>query len=131
MRVTVRLLSLALNDFGSIFAWNQDEVFWHACGWTPGLTRGCNDTCWTNLIERPETDFLRLDIKADTQLVGYTDLAGLDPAAGTAEFGMAIGSSKAWRRGLGREAGRLMLWQGIGRLEPTSIHTPRTSVRWP
>lgn len=117
----VRLRPLALNDLGTIFAWSQDEIFCRACGWTPGLISARTDAFWTTLIERPAADFLRLGVEADGQLVGYTDLAGLDRAAGTGEFGIAIGFSGAWGRGLAREAGQLMLQHGFWKLGLTCI----------
>ena len=45
--------------------------------------------------------------------MGYADLAGIDHAIGVAEFGIAVGPSRNWGRGIGRAAGLLMLRHGF------------------
>lgn len=110
MAVVLRPLTPA--DFGTLFDWCQDETFCRAAGWTPGLTREAVSTFWERLAA-PGGDFLRLGIDSDGQLVGYTDLAGIDHTIGAAEFGIAVGPSRNWGRGLGRAAGLLMLQHGF------------------
>ena len=68
---------------------------------------------WKRLLAAPKKDFLRLGIESDEQLVGYADLAGIDHAIGAAEFGIAVGPSRNWGRGIGRAAGLLMLRHGF------------------
>lgn len=79
----------------------------------PGLTREAVNAFWERLLAAPEGDFLRLGIESGRQLVGYTDLAGIDHTIGAAEFGIAVGPSRNWGRGLRRAAGLLMLQHGF------------------
>ena len=126
MNVFLRLLTPA--DFGTLFDWSQDETFCHAAGWTPGLTREAINTFWEGLLAAPGGDLLRLGVESDRQLVGYADLAGIDHAIGAAEFGIAVGPSRNWGRGIGRAAGLLMLRHGFQMLKlpcvRVEVHAP-------
>ena len=111
MGILLRPLTLA--DLGALYDWSQDETFCRAAGWTPGLSREAVSAFWERLLSAPDSDFLRLGIESDGQLVGYADLGGIDHAIGTAEFGIVIGPSRNWGRGLGQAAGLLTLQHGF------------------
>ena len=119
--MTVVLRSLTPADFGDLYGWSRDEVFCRAAGWTPGLTREAIDAFWGRLLSERRDDVLRLGVEADGELVGYADLAGIDHASGAAEFGIAVGPSRNWGRGLGRAAGLLMLQHGFQELKLSRI----------
>ena len=115
-------------DFAALHEWSQDEAFCRAAGWTPNLTREAVSAFWGQLIAAPEQNFLRLGVESDSQLVGYADLAGIDHAIGAAEFGIAVGPSRNWGRGIGRAAGMLMLQHGFRELKLhricAEVHAP-------
>ena len=111
MGILLRPLTPA--DLGALHEWSQDEAFCRAAGWTPGLSREAVSAFWERLLSAPDSDFLRLGVESDGQLVGYADLAGIDHTVGAAEFGIAVGPSQNWGRGLGQAAGLLMLRHGF------------------
>ena len=119
--MNVCLRSLTPADFGTLYDWSRDATFCRAAGWTPGLTREAIDAFWGRLLSDRRDDVLRLGVEADGQLVGYTDLAGIDQASGAAEFGIAVGPSRNWGRGLGQAAGLLTLQHGFRELKLSRI----------
>lgn len=94
--MNVRLRPLAPPDVEALYEWSQDETFCRAAGWTLGLDREAMNRFWPPLLATRAEDFVRLGIEQQGQLVGYADLAGIDRAAGAAEFGIAIGPSHRW-----------------------------------
>lgn len=119
--MTVVLRSLTPADFGALYGWSRDEVFCRAAGWTPSLTREAIDVFWGRLLSECRDNFLRLGVEVGGELVGYTDLDGIDHASGAAEFGIAVGPSRNWGRGLGRAAGLLTLQHGFRELKLSRI----------
>jgi [ribosomal protein S5]-alanine N-acetyltransferase len=128
--VQVQLRELTSGDFAALYEWSQDEVFCRASGWTLGLNREAIETFGSALLTDPPERFLRLGIETGGRLCGYTDLAGIDLTAGTAEFGIAVGPSTNWGRGIGLAAGRLMLAHGFRILGLSrvwaEVHAPNT-----
>lgn len=76
-------------------------------GWRRGLTAAEIKDWLSNSVDGGQPDLLRLGIEAEQQLVGYVDLA--DMTENSAEFGIAIGESDQWGRGIGAAAGELLL----------------------
>ncbi len=103
-------------DVETAVRWSQDREFCLANGWTPDLPPERVRAWWARVLRSVGPDFLRLGIELDGQLVGYADLADIEDDVGRAEFGIVLGERNLWGRGFGREAGRLMLAHGFGRL---------------
>lgn len=122
----VSLRPLRPGDEEAAMRWAADPEFCLATGWTAGLAPRKVREHWSRVISGLGPDFLRLGAELDGRLVGYVDLANLTPTSG--EFGIAIGERALWGRGVGAEAGRLMLAHGFDTLGletiTAEVHAP-------
>jgi RimJ/RimL family protein N-acetyltransferase len=103
----VRLRPLQPSDAGVVFSWTEDVEFCSANGWRAGLTGPQIEVWLADSVGGGRSTLLRLGVESDRTLVGYVDLAHLN--ATSAEFGIAIGVSSRWGRGIGTAAGELLL----------------------
>lgn len=111
--------------------WGADEEFCLANGWTPNLPPEQIRTHWQQFIAAPPRDCLSFVIDLQGRAVGHVDLAFLTPESG--EFGIAIGASELWGKGIGAEAGRLMLTHAFDVLKVplvfAEVHLPNRRSR--
>ncbi|GAA5532917.1 GNAT family protein [Deinococcus aluminii] len=122
----VTLRPLRPGDEEAAVHWAADPEFCLAAGWTVGLAPRKVREHWRRLMAGAGPDFLRLGVEQGGRLVGYVDLANLTPTSG--EFGIAIGERALWGRGVGAEAGRLLLAHAFGTL---GLHTVTAEVHAP
>lgn len=87
--------------------WGQNTEFCLANDWELNLPPERIRTHWQKLIASTAPNFLRLGIELDGRLIGFVDLAALNAESG--ELGIGIGESRLWGRGLGWQAGTLLL----------------------
>ncbi|CAM3804574.1 GNAT family N-acetyltransferase [Deinococcus frigens] len=127
----LRLRPLRPGDEESAVRWGADEEFCLAIDWDVGLPPEQIRRHWQGIITASEPDFLRLGIESGKTLVGYTDLAQI--TSSDAEFGIAIGETGRWGRGLGQQAGRLTLAHAFGELGlqtvTAEVHAPNGRSR--
>lgn len=120
------LRPLRPGDEEAAVRWAADPEFCLATSWTVGLAPRKMREHWRRIINGAGPDFLRLGVEVGGRLVGYVDLAGLTATSG--EFGIAIGERALWGRGVGTEAGRLLLAHAFGTL---GLHTVTAEVHAP
>lgn len=120
----LRLRPLHPDDLTAVLRWAADAEFCRANGWRVGLSEGDLTRWLAPILAGQEPHFLRLGVELAGQLIGFVDLADLNPHS--AEFGIALGERRLWGRGLGERAGQLMLAHGFGtlglRLIRASVH---------
>jgi len=100
--MTVRIRPIVMEDFPSVLKWSRDELFCSANGWELNREKEELYQWWKRLVMGIPEDFIRLGIEFDEKLVGYVDFA--DIQGNTAEFGIAIGESGLWGKGIGHHA---------------------------
>ena len=122
----VSLRALRPGDEDAAVRWAADPEFCLASGWTPGLAPRVVRGHWARIIAGSGAEFLRLGVELEGRLVGYTDLGHLSPTFG--EWGIGIGERAQWGRGIGRQAGRLMLAHAFQTL---GLETVTAAVRAP
>jgi RimJ/RimL family protein N-acetyltransferase len=110
--VEVYLRPLAASDVPVFASWGLDRVFCDHAGWTVDLPLAAHEEHWRKLLAQQE--LLRLAAVADTEVVGYADLAGQEPDR--RELGYAIGPSARWGQGLGGIVARLAIEHGFQKL---------------
>lgn len=103
----VQLRPLRLQDFSRVAEWSRDMEFCFANSWEPSREEEELYQWWANCVNSKMDDFLRIGIEFEERLVGYADLA--DIRYGKAEFGIAIGESGLWGKGVGPAAARKLL----------------------
>ena len=101
------LRPLRPGDEEAAVRWGADDEFCLATGWSLNLPPQRLREHWLGLLTTPDLTFVRLGVEQGGLLVGFVDLAGLNPQS--AEFGIAIGERSLWGQGMGLAAGRLLL----------------------
>ena len=104
MNPRVALRPLTLRDAEVAARWGDDDEFSAYAGWTVGRPAREREEFWRELVTRPPDDLLRLaaldrTAGAESDLVGYVDLHGLEPDR--RELGYLVGSRDHWGRGWG------------------------------
>ena len=110
----LHLCPLCPDDLSAFARWAADAEFCRAIGWRLGLDERALRAWLAPILAGGEPGFLRLGVAWQGGLIGYVDLADLNGYSG--EFGIALGERALWGRGLGVEAGRLLLAHGFGTL---------------
>jgi RimJ/RimL family protein N-acetyltransferase len=108
----VYLRPLAASDVPTFASWGLDRLFCEHAGWTVDLPLAAHEAHWRKLLAQQE--LLRLAAVADSEVVGYADLAGQEPHR--RELGYVIGPSTRWGQGLGGTVARLAVEHGFRRL---------------
>ncbi len=106
-------------DVRVIAAWAGDPGFCQEAEWTADLPVEGHRSFWSDLIEQPPKDLLRLGAVQQATVVGYVDLHGLE--AGRRELGYVIGDSARWGHGLGGRAASAGVRHGFRCLELDEI----------
>jgi RimJ/RimL family protein N-acetyltransferase len=119
MSPMIRLRPLEPPDAVTLARWSLDERFRAAAEWSPGLPLAEHEAFQSRLIAEPPEELLRLGVVHDEELVGYVDLHGAEPAR--RELGFAIGDSRRWGKGLGRQAAQAGLDHGFTRMALSEI----------
>ncbi|WP_231495835.1 GNAT family N-acetyltransferase [Paucisalibacillus sp. EB02] len=98
---------LSIDDFEEVLNWSKNDAFCIANDWE--LNRNSDELYdwWQRCVNHNTSDFIRLGIEWRNRLIGYADLANIK--GNTAEFGVAIGESTLWGRGLGFHAANQFL----------------------
>ena len=125
----MELRPLRSDDTTVAVGWSKDVNFCLANGWRLGLTSAEMGEWLSTSVDGGQATLLRLGIEADRQLVGYVDLADMTDTS--AEFGIAIGHSNQWGRGIGAAAGELLLRHAFDdlRLQRVDAEVPETNER--
>ena len=97
MHVTLR--PLTMDDFDQVVEWSTDDRFCTANGWQTSRDVDELRRWWHRCVSNTSRDFIRMGIECAGRLVGYVDLAAID--GDRAEFGIAIGDSASWGKGIG------------------------------
>ena len=98
----IQLCPITMDDFITVLAWSKDDSFCLANGWETNRDKQELYKWWVRCVTNTAKDFKRLGIKESNRLIGYVDLACIE--GDTAEFGIAIGDSKVWGKGIGSQA---------------------------
>ncbi len=98
----IQLCPITMDDFVTVLAWSKDDTFCLANDWETNRDEQELHEWWARCVANKAADFKRLGIKESNRLIGYVDLACI--AGDTAEFGIAIGDSNVWGKGLGSQA---------------------------
>lgn len=98
----IKLRSIMLDDYTEVLEWSKDRAFCLANGWEMNREEKELQQWWTHCVTNKTPDFIRLGIEDSNRLIGYVDLACIKE--NTAEFGIAIGNSDVWGKGLGSQA---------------------------
>ena len=125
----VHLRPLRLQDFSRVVVWSRDMEFCFANSWEPSRAEEELYQWWANCVNGEIADFLRIGIEFEERLVGYADLANI--RYGKAEFGIAVGESGLWGKGVGPAAARKLLNYAKETLGMTTIfaETHQTNSR--
>lgn len=127
--MTVRIRPIVMEDFPSVLNWSRDELFCSANGWESNREKEELYQWWKRLVMEIPEDFIRLGLELDGKLIGYVDFA--DIQNDTAEFGIAIGDSGLWGKGIGYQAALAALDHASTALGITKIfaETHETNLR--
>lgn len=104
-QLTIR--PIAITDFQEVFIWSKDEIFCSANGWELNRERDELYQWWLKCVHNQSSTFRRLGIELNGRLIGYADLACIEKPY--AEFGIAIGDSSLWGKGIGISASKSVL----------------------
>ena len=115
---TIKLRPLTEDDAEHVLVWSKDDLFCLANGWETNRTTEELKQWWFNCINHPAEDFIRMGVEVNQKLAGYADVAFIKD--GTAEFGIAIGDSKLWGKGVGYHSSLAMIRYAAKNL---GIHT--------
>lgn len=104
---TIKIRPLMIEDYEFVLNWSKDIDFCLANGWEVNRNEKELYKWWINCVHISTEDFIRLGIEFNDKLIGYADLACIKNH--TAEFGIAIGESKLWGKGIGYHSTKCML----------------------
>ncbi len=113
-RPAVTLRALVPADATVIAAWGTDPAFARVADWSPDRSVADRTVFQERLILTPPADLLRWGVDHEGSLVGFVNLAGLEPDR--RELGFLIGGSSRWGRGLGGAAAGAGLDLAFGEL---------------
>jgi [ribosomal protein S5]-alanine N-acetyltransferase len=99
---TVIIRPISKDDFNEVLYWSKDDAFCLANDWELNRNPDELGNWWARCVDNKATDFIRMGIEWDNQLIGYADLAHI--SGNTAELGIAIGNSALWGKGIGTVA---------------------------
>lgn len=105
MSVTLRPMRPGDEEYA--VQWGQDREFCLANGWEVDRPPERIRAHQRRVIDAPPIGLLRLGIEYHSRLVGFVALQDLNAESG--ELGIAIGESGLWGKGIGAQAGRLLL----------------------
>lgn len=98
----ISLRPITMADFKTVLKWSQDQAFCLANGWETNREERELHEWWLRCVTNKAVDFIRVGIEENHHLIGYADLACIE--GDTAEFGIAIGDSSMWGKGIGSQA---------------------------
>lgn len=96
-----------IEDYSIVLNWSRDIDFCSANGWEINRKEEELYQWWHRCVNNQSADFIRMGIEFNDKLIGYADLACIKDH--TAEFGIAIGESMLWGKGIGYYATKCML----------------------
>ena len=124
----IRLRFIERDDLEALRSWYDDaEVRRHLHHALP-MSMAIEKRWFEAMLQTPlrENSFLiEAKTEAGWQAIGTCMLKQFDDLAGSAELGIMIGEKAFWRRGLGTETVRLLLWHGF---ENLNLHRVWLSV---
>lgn len=125
----IQLRPLRLKDFSRVVEWSRDMEFCFANSWELSREEEELYQWWAACVNGRMDHFLRIGIEFEGRLIGYADLA--DIRYGTAEFGIAIGETALWGKGVGPAAAKKLFSYAKETLGITKIwaETHRTNGR--
>lgn len=125
----ISIRPITIDDFPAIVRWSMDDEFCLANGWD--LNRDPDELYiwWRKCVEQQSSDFIRLGIDWKGRFIGYADLVLLDNNC--AEFGIAIGESTLWGKGIGFRATKQLLHIAANTYGITTFigETHKTNIR--
>ncbi len=105
----VKLRPLQPEDLKTVMMWAKDTEFCLANDWSLEIPEERLKTHWTVIISEASDNLIRKGITLNGELIGYADLAQINPLEARASLGYAIGNSSLWGQGFGFVGARLML----------------------
>jgi len=105
--VTLRPLEFA--DIDTLYAWDSDTELEMLAGWGPKRSREAYRQRYERRITEPEDDLYMFGIEVEERLIGYVQLAMIEPYERRAMVGIVIGDKQMWGRGIGSTALRILL----------------------
>lgn len=104
---TIEIRPITMEDYHTVLKWSKDQEFCLANGWDLGRSAEEMYRWWQHCVHNNKSDFIRMGIEQDGQLIGYLDLACIQN--NSAELGIAIGNSAQWGKGIGTIAVKSMI----------------------
>jgi RimJ/RimL family protein N-acetyltransferase len=125
----IKIRPLTINDFKIVLNWSKDDNFCLANGWEKNRSEEELYQWWLYCVQNVSEDFIRMGIEFNEKLIGYTDLACIKD--NTAEFGIAIGESTLWGKGIGFSSTKCMIDYASKKLGITILNadTHETNIR--
>ncbi|XEC96653.1 GNAT family N-acetyltransferase [Paenibacillus tarimensis] len=102
----MKVRPLSITDFECVLSWSKDEVFCTSNGWRKRSDEEIRQW-WVQCVNNVSDNYIRKGIEYRGRFIGYADLANIKD--NTAEFGIAIGESALWGKGLGFFAGKSII----------------------
>jgi [ribosomal protein S5]-alanine N-acetyltransferase len=117
---TIKIRPLKMEDFEIVLNWSKNIDFCIANGWEINRNEKELYEWWGHCVLNTSADYIRRGIELNNKLIGYVDLASIKDFS--AEFGIAIGESKLWGKGIGFRATKMMLEYAKTELGITIFH---------
>jgi RimJ/RimL family protein N-acetyltransferase len=108
----VRLRPFRREDLPRVIVWRRDAELRRGALWSDAPFGPREAQRWLRAISDSADSSrvtLAVELRADSRLVGLTNLTRIDRKAGTAYFGIVVGEKDCWGKGVATESLRLML----------------------